>query len=282
MVSCCPGSCCGAARPRVAFGRPLDGRLLCQRPGVAHGHQWRHDANGRTLYRTRAIPLDALLAAEPSNLLEVLRHHTLPQLGLSSLPVMAFMPVGSVAEGLEAPVQLAYLLLLVALIGGGVFVVVRQALIRRELDESAKALGESIRSGDVTSEEYFELGAVLLRKKLFTQATKNLEKAIEVWDGEGTEIAQVHNALGYAYFNLEKNEEAIQQYETAVKLQPGYVSAWNNLGDAYEKAEDWGKAYTAYKGTLAVAPDNEIAKTRAEFLKRRMDRLGIQPKSYKA
>ena len=42
------------------------------------------------------------------------------------------------------------------------------------------------------------------------------------------------------------------------------------------------KAYTAYKGTLAVAPDNEIAKTRAGFLKRRMDRMGIQPKSYKA
>ena len=35
-----------------------------------------------------------------------------------------------------------------------------------------------------------------------------------------------------------QNDDAIEQYVKAVELQPGYVSAWNNLGDAYEKAQD--------------------------------------------
>ena len=54
-------------------------------------------------------------------------------------------------------------------------------------------------------------------------------------------LAQVHNALGFAYFNMERTELALKNYAKAVELQPGYVTAWNNLGDAQEKAKDWEK-----------------------------------------
>lgn len=40
-------------------------------------------------------------------------------------------------------------------------------------------------------QDFFELGVILLRKKLYTQATKNLEKASRIWDGEPEELAQV-------------------------------------------------------------------------------------------
>ncbi len=40
-------------------------------------------------------------------------------------------------------------------------------------------------------QDYFELGVILLRKKLYTQATKNLEKAKKTWRGEPDELAQV-------------------------------------------------------------------------------------------
>ena len=43
-------------------------------------------------------------------------------------------------------------------------------------------------------QEYFELGVILLRKKLYTQATKNLEKAKKAWTGEPEELAQVRLA----------------------------------------------------------------------------------------
>lgn len=45
-----------------------------------------------------------------------------------------------------------------------------------------------------TRQDYFELGVILLRKKLFTQATKNLEKAKKTWNGEPEELAQVWSA----------------------------------------------------------------------------------------
>lgn len=66
--------------------------------------------------------------------------------------------------------------------------------MRRELEEAAKVLGERIRTSDATSEDCFELGAILLRKKLYTQATKNLERAIKLWDGAPEELAQARPA----------------------------------------------------------------------------------------
>lgn len=57
-----------------------------------------------------------------------------------------------VAEGLEAPVQLLYLLTLLGFLAAGAYLVVRQVLIRRELEEAAKVLGERIRTGDAAAE----------------------------------------------------------------------------------------------------------------------------------
>ncbi len=61
-------------------------------------------------------------------------------------------PLFEVAEGLETPIQLMYLLTLLGFLAGGAFLVARQVLIRRELDEAAKALGERIRTGEASCE----------------------------------------------------------------------------------------------------------------------------------
>jgi hypothetical protein len=34
---------------------------------------------------------------------------------------------------------------------------------------------------------------------------------------------------------MNRDDFAINNFRKAVELQPGYVIAWNNLGDAYEK-----------------------------------------------
>ena len=60
--------------------------------------------------------------------------------------------LGDVGEGLEAPVQLAYLVTLMGFLVVGAYLVVRQVLIRRELEEAAKVLGERVRTGEATSE----------------------------------------------------------------------------------------------------------------------------------
>ncbi|CAL8470599.1 g10141 [Coccomyxa elongata] len=183
--------------------------------------------------------------------------------------------LGELGEGLEAPVQLLYLISLLGFVVVGAYLVVRQVLVRRELEEAAKVLGERIRTNDATCEDFFELGVILLRKKLYTQATKNLEKASRIWDGEPEELAQVHNALGFAYFNMQRTELAVKNYRKAVELQPGYVTAWNNLGDAHEKAKDWEEALKAYEEALSYSPANKVAKSRVDTLRSKVRNLNV-------
>lgn len=178
--------------------------------------------------------------------------------------------VYEIGELFELGIQLTYLLLLLALLGVGSFFVIRQVLVRRELDISAKELQEQVRSGDASATELFELGAVMLRRKFYPAATKYLLQAIEKWDGDDQDLAQVYNALGVTYVLDGKVEKGITQFENAVKLQPGYVTAWNNLGDAYEKKKDFKSALKAFEEVMLFDPNNKVARPRLDALKEKV------------
>lgn len=53
-------------------------------------------------------------------------------------------------------------------------------------------------------QEYYELAAVLIRKKLYVQAIKNLEKSISLWDEEEVELAQVRHAVAMQELELSR------------------------------------------------------------------------------
>jgi tetratricopeptide (TPR) repeat protein len=202
----------------------------------------------------------------------------------TGLPAAAELPnrLADVSAGLETPVQLLYLGALVVLLSGGAFLVVRQVLVRRELESTSKDLGERLRAGTATPADLFELGSVMLRKKVFSQAIRHLEACLAAWEGappgslSAADVdlqAQAHNALGFAFFSLEKVEGAVEQYRAAVALQPGYVTAWNNLGDALEKTKKYEQALKCYEEALAFEPSNGIAGDRARFLRTRLGRV---------
>lgn len=81
---------------------------------------------------------------------------------------------------------------------------------------------------------------------------------------------KVYNALGVSYVRDGKLEKGIAQFEIAVKLQPGYVTAWNNLGDAYEKKKDLESALKAFEEVLLFDPNNKVARPRRDTLKDRV------------
>ncbi|XP_027365975.1 tetratricopeptide repeat domain-containing protein PYG7, chloroplastic isoform X2 [Abrus precatorius] len=185
-----------------------------------------------------------------------------------------------VGELFDLSIQLIYLVLLLGLLGTGTFFVIRQILVRRELDLSAKELQEQVRSGDAGATELFELGAVMLRRKFYPAATKYLLQAIEKWDGDNQDLAQVYNALGVSYVRDGKLDKGIAQFETAVKLQPGYVTAWNNLGDAFESKKEYKSALKAFEEVLLFDPNNKVARPRRDALKELVqDTKGVPIKS---
>lgn len=85
-----------------------------------------------------------------------------------------------------------------------------------------------------------------------------------------TVYSQVYNALGVSFVRDGKLEKGISQFENAVKLQPGYVTAWNNLGDAYEQKKEFKSALDAFEEVLLFDPNNKLARPRRDLLKEKV------------
>jgi hypothetical protein len=89
------------------------------------------------------MPVSSVFEQQPS---------AVDAVAISADHIAAVQPLFTTAEGLETPIQLIYLTALLGFLAAGAYLVVRQVLIRRELDEAAKALGERIRTGEATCE----------------------------------------------------------------------------------------------------------------------------------
>lgn len=79
--------------------------------------------------------------------------------------------------------------------------------------------------------------------------------------------------MGYCYMSMEKVPQATKEFETATQLQPGYVTAWNNLGDVLEKEGKWKEALPAYEAAYGLDPENTTARLAVERLRTRNRRM---------
>lgn len=166
---------------------------------------------------------------------------------------------------------LIYLVTLVVLLGVAAFFVIRQIYKTRRIEGILNRLQNKLTKGKGTAQEYYELGSLLLDKKLYSQAAVHLKQALKVLDKEESEnAALVYNALGFAYFAQEQIDLAIRNYKEALQISPDYVTALNNLGHSYERKQLIGQALEAYEEALKNEPQNKIAKRRAESLRKRL------------
>jgi tetratricopeptide (TPR) repeat protein len=166
---------------------------------------------------------------------------------------------------------LTYLALLLLLLSVAAFFIVRQVLKTRRLEGTLSRLQSKLSKEKGTAQEYYELGSLLLDKKLYTQAALYLQQALKnVSDDEVDNSAMVYNALGYAYFAQDQYDLAIRNYKEAIKINPEYVTALNNLGHSYERKQLMNQALEAYESALNIAPKNSTAKRRCDSLKKRL------------
>jgi Tfp pilus assembly protein PilF len=88
--------------------------------------------------------------------------------------------------------------------------------------------------------------------------------------------ARKHVEFGIAVAQRGLWREAIFQWERAIKIDPSYASAHNNLAIAYEHEGELDKARAAYERALELEPNNAMIKQNYELFKEINDRTSRQ------
>lgn len=65
---------------------------------------------------------------------------------------------------------------------------------------------------------------------------------------------QNHNNLGDLYFRHHQVEKAIEEFQKAIQLNPGYAAAYHNLANAYYSQEKIDKATENYQKAVSINP----------------------------
>ncbi len=172
---------------------------------------------------------------------------------------------------MDNSLAIVYLSILLALLFGASFAILRQVFKTRRIETALSRLQKKLTKEKGTAQEYYELGGIYLDKKLYTQALDMFQKAIKAAEQEGEKnIALIYNGLGYAHFAQEQYDLAIRNYKEALKQKPNYITALNNLAHAYERKNLTTQALQTYEQVLGVEPNNITAKRRSQKLQRQV------------
>ncbi len=84
-----------------------------------------------------------------------------------------------------------------------------------------------------------------------TGAEKNLRALIKKFP----EDSYAHYQLGNVLFRQEKKEDAIIEYQKAIRLDSKYALAHNAIGLVYASQQQWEQAIAEYRKALSINPD---------------------------
>ncbi|MEM0979236.1 MAG: tetratricopeptide repeat protein [Cyanobacteria bacterium P01_H01_bin.58] len=171
----------------------------------------------------------------------------------------------------DSNLLLTYLATLLVLLSVAAVLVLQQVIKIRRVEGTLNRLQNKLAKQKGNAQEHYELGSLLLDKKLYSQAMVQLKQALKVLEEDESENAAIiYNALGFSYFAQEQYDLAIRQYKEALQIAPEYVNALNNLGHSYERKQLMTQALETYEASLKYDPNNKTAKRRAESLRKRM------------
>ncbi|CAM9104601.1 unnamed protein product [Chrysoparadoxa australica] len=163
-------------------------------------------------------------------------------------------------------ITLFFLILIISIY---VFIQIRNT---QNLEKRLVILEKRIQSNNFNYDDFYKLGQLYLRKKIYKKAIALFRKSLENWDiNDKIGLGSLYNTLGFTYFNLKQYEYAAYYYNEALKLLPDYTLALTNLGLAYEKVQKYEDALTTYKKVLRYTTSNKITNSRLTLLERKLE-----------
>jgi len=105
---------------------------------------------------------------------------------------------------------------------------------------------------------YNSLGNIFLRQDNYNRAIELYEKSREI--GQNNAIANENLSIAFFKQGIEYNKQgnqakAIQSYEQAIELYPGYINAYFNLGNIFLRQDNYTRAIELYEKSREINPN---------------------------
>eukprot|EP00003_Mantamonas_plastica_P027173 TRINITY_DN575_c0_g1_i2.p1 TRINITY_DN575_c0_g1~~TRINITY_DN575_c0_g1_i2.p1 ORF type:complete len:563 (+),score=174.10 TRINITY_DN575_c0_g1_i2:1497-3185(+) len=97
----------------------------------------------------------------------------------------------------------------------------------------------------------------LIKKKSYEAAVALCESAQDVLEDD-VQRATVWNKMGYALSKLHRCQDAIDCYNTSIKLHPDNPDVWNNLGFALQILKRYTEAVAAFEHAVSLDNSNKV------------------------
>lgn len=124
---------------------------------------------------------------------------------------------------------------------------------------------------------HFAKGWLLNLEQQFEEAITEYQEAIRIRH----DFAEAHNGLGNVYYNLDKLDQALTEYQAAVFLNPAYIEAHLNIATLHYKKNRLDQAVSAYLIVIQINPRHAIAQNNLGNIYYRQGDLGKAIRAYR-
>jgi Tfp pilus assembly protein PilF len=143
-------------------------------------------------------------------------------------------------------------------VAGGAAIVLCLALTRQQLghwQDSETLFRHELEVAENNDLAHYNLGLALGMKGQVDEAISQYQEAIRL----KPDNAAAHYNLGIDLYKKGQIDEAIRQYQETIRLKPDYALAHNNLGNAFLRKGQTAEAINQYQEAIRLKPDSADA-----------------------
>jgi tetratricopeptide (TPR) repeat protein len=130
---------------------------------------------------------------------------------------------------------------------------------RGYMEEAEHFLRLALRDDPSGAEALYGLGSVYLQQQKSTEARDSFERAVRLQAHYPGTLPNAWNNLGLLAAREGHTEEAIQDFQRALTMDPDHLIALQNLGNAYRQGKRWEDAKSVLLRALQLSPENPEA-----------------------